>query len=191
VSSGAKVVLALFGGTLAVALIAVAAFLLTDQPNLECVEGELQDNQVDANGNFIPRVESFDTRQEAEAFICHEVPYPRDTAGMTLSNVVVTRNSNLGKLIEGTGFATVSLDYAFDDGPARLTLDATIPIGALPPAEDGEPITVQGEKATLTEAPDDEVYVTWDKGSFHFVAHGRLGDDLQLEDLLRILESVR
>jgi hypothetical protein len=181
----------MFGGTLAIALLVVAAFLLTDDSKLLCVEGELQDNQFDANGQFVPRVESFATRQEAEAFICHQVPYPRQTAGMTLQGVVVTRNTNLGNLIEGTGSANVALDYGFGAGPARLTLAAILPGYSATPAQGGEPITLQGTQATLQEASGDDVAVIWDKGNFHFVAHGRLGDDFPLEDLLQILESVR
>lgn len=190
-TSGARIVLALFGGTIAIALVAVAAFLLTDDSRLLCVEGELQDNQLDANGRFLPRVESFATREEAEAFICHHVPYPRETAGMMLQSVVVTRNTNLGKLIEGTGSANVALDYGFDGEPPRLTLAATLPAAAAEPAPDGEPLDLAGTRATLTQASGEDVYVSWEKAGFHFVALGRLGDDLQLEDLLRILESVR
>lgn len=181
----------MLGGTLAIALLAVAAFLLTDDSKLLCVEGELQDNQLDANGRFLPRVESFATREEAEAFICHSVPYPHETAGMTLQSVVVTRNTNLGKLIEGTGSANVALEYGFADEPARLTLAATLPAAAAEPAPDGEPIDLAGTQATLTQASGEDVYVSWDEAGFNFVALGRLGDDLQLEDLLRILESVR
>jgi hypothetical protein len=192
--SGAKVVLVMFGATLAIALIAVAAYLLTDEAKLLCVEGELQDNQVDANGQFIPRTEEFDTFEEAEAFICHRLPYPRETSGMQLQGVVVTRTTNLGELIEGTGSATVALGYGSEGGPERLTLAATLPVTSAAEASivGGDAIMLGENEAMLLQSPgDDSLTVIWDRDNFHFVATAALDDDLTLETLLTVLESVR
>lgn len=184
-------ILVTFAGVLAIAIFAVVAFLLTDTPNLRCVEGELQNNTLAADGSFQPRVESFATLDEAEAFICRALPYPRQTHGLDLTGVVVTRATNLGTLIEGEGSAIVAMAYAPDAGaPPRLTLAVTFPAQSAPEATGGERLTVQGQRGTLARGPDD-VYVTWDKNDFRFVAQAKLDSGFSLEDVLAILESVR
>ena len=199
--SGAKVVLALFGATLAVAVLAVTAFLLTDEDRLLCVEGELQDNAVDAEGRFIPRKESFATIEEAEAFVCKRVPHPRDTGGLVLQSVEVVRDTNLGTLIEGDGGFSLSLRYLQDaEGttPEFGTWDLTF-MATLPPASGtsdsivgGDAITLGGEPAAILQAPgEDSATVFWDRDSFNFEATANIDDELTLEDLLSILESVR
>ena len=194
--SGARVVLALFGATLAVAVLAVAAFLLTQEDKLLCVEGELQDNQVDAQGRFVPRVESFSTLEEAEAFICHRVPHPRETAEMQLQGIEVIRDTNLGELIEGTGVATVALTYGSEEEPGRrLTFTATLPVtsrAGVSSIEGTDVIRLGGNQAALLQTPgDDDATIFWNRNNFHFAATATLDDDLTLEALISILESVR
>ena len=110
-TSGAKVVIAMFGAVGAIAVFVVVAFLLTDQPAVRCVEGELQDTAVRADGSVLPRVETYTTLEEAESFICRRIPHPRDTGDLALREVRVARERNLGNTIEGEGGASTEIEY--------------------------------------------------------------------------------
>ncbi len=190
--SGAKVVLAMLGGTLAVALIAVAAFLLTDEPNLRCVESELQDNQVGPDGRFLPRTETFATVEEAEAFVCRRIPHPSNTAELDLSGVEVVRTTNLGQLIEGDGRAVVTLRYSRDDTVVPMfSLRVSSSAQGLPEINaPSEPITVVANAAILVrEAGGAMVY--WSAGGFDFAGASTQDDPASLAALLALLDSVR
>lgn len=191
-SSGAKVVLALLGATLAIALIAVAGFLLTDEESVRCVEGQLQDNEVGADGQFIPRTETFATVEEAEAFVCKRVPHPRDTDDLTLTDVEVTRTTNLGQLIEGTGRATVTFLYAPSaEAEPVFSLDVTFPSRGVPDVEAPvEEITVAGQEAALVR-PERGAFVYWSADGFDYASGSTLEGPLTLEEMLAILDSVR
>jgi hypothetical protein len=196
--SGAKVVLALFGAVLAIALIVVAAFLLTDEAKLLCVEGELQDNQIDAQGQFIPRTETFATIEEAEAFVCKHLPRPRDTEGLALKEISVTRTSNLGGLIEGGGAFSLRLGYSADaDGPAPefgtwdLVFEAFFPPAFAPDEEaDGSLIQIDGREERLSQA-DSGTTIAWEQSLYAYRATASLTDDFDLDRLVAVLESVR
>ena len=191
-SSGAKLVLAMLGSTLAVALIAVAAFLLTDEPRLRCVEGELQDNQIGSDGRFVPRTETFATVGEAESFVCRPIPHPRDTAGLALNDVEVVRTTNLGKLIEGTGRAIVTIRYsqATSTDPS-FSLEVSFPslddpeLGGSP-----EPVTVAGQDASLVRTAG-AIFVYWTATQIDFAGSSEMDDAASLDQLLTLLDSVR
>jgi hypothetical protein len=185
----------MLGGTLAVALIAVAAFLLTDEDNLQCVEGELQDNAVDANGRFIPRIETFSTVEEAEAFVCKHVPHPRDAGDLSLTGVEAVRDTNLGSLIEGEGRAALTFLYGpagqEDAPPATLGVAVSFPPLGVPPLETpAEDLTIAGHDALLVR-DDRDTLVFWSTSDYDFAASARLVDGFSLEDMLAVLESVR
>ncbi len=187
-TSGAKVVLVMFGSVLAIAAFVVAAFLLTDGPAVRCVTGELQDNAVRADGSVLPRVETFSTIEEAEGFICRRIPHPRDIDGLTLSEVRVARERNLGDTIEGEGGANVELEYARPDG-AIFALAVVFP--SVPFTEfSGERIAVQGQEAML-QNPGGIVTVQWNKDGWTFSAGAELEVDFTLEAMLDLLESIR
>jgi hypothetical protein len=190
-SSGARLVLALIGGTLAVAAIAVAGFLLTDEPRLLCVEGELQDNPVAADGTLRPRTETFATVEEAEAFVCKRIPHPRDTGPLVFRNVEVVRTTNLAGMIEGTGRATVSFRYARgEDAEPVFSVEVSFPTRGVPDVEGPvDRITVAGHEAALVR-PERAAFVYWSADGFDF-AGGARGDVLSVEDMLAILDSVR
>lgn len=191
-SSGAKIVLAMLGGTLAVAFIAVAAFLLTDEPRLLCVQGELQDNQIGSDGRFVPRTETFATVGEAESFVCRPIPHPRDTAGLVLNDVEVVRTTNLGKLIEGTGRAIVTFSYS-PDGTAKpaVSLEVSFPSLGDPELEGSlEPVTVAGQNASLVRTAG-AVFVYWTTTQIDFAGSTEKDDAASLDQLLNLLDSVR
>ena len=180
----------MFGAVLAIAVVVVVAFLLTDGGRVVCVEGELQDNARRADGSFLPRVETFAARGEAESFICRRIPYPRSTGDLMLQTVRVAREQNLGSTIEGEGGASIELEYANSvGGPARLVLQVTFPPLDIPRA-DGQTARIQGQQALVL---DDEIAATvyWNRSGLSFVALGRFAGDFDRDALLAAANSVR
>jgi hypothetical protein len=191
-SSGAKVVLALLGATVVIALIAVAGFLLTDEESVRCVEGQLQDNEVGPDGQFLPRTESFATIEDAEAFVCRRVPHPRDTGDLTLKDVEVTRTTNLGQLIEGAGRATVTFRYAPSaEAEPAFSLEVTFPSRGVPDVQGPvKEITIAGQEAALVR-PERGAFVFWSADGLDYASGSTLEGALTLEEMLAILDSVR
>jgi hypothetical protein len=195
VTSGAKVIVLLLGAVGAVALFAVVAFLLTDERGVRCVEGELQDNVIAPDGTIYPRIESFATLAEAEAFVCRRLPRPRRLDGLELSLVRVARERNLGDTIEGEGGVFMEYEYGLAAEPATLRLGVNFPPPNTLPEGSGEALSVRGEEGRIAEGSlqdgVDTAFVVWIKDGFYFNAHARYSPDFDREALLRILESVR
>jgi hypothetical protein len=188
-TSGAKVVVAMFGAVGAIALLAVIAFLLMDDQAVRCVEGELQDNAVRADGSVIPRVETFESLEEAEAFICRRIPHPRETGDFTLSAVRVARERNLGDTIEGEGSADVELDYAALPDGATFNFGVSFP----PEPVEGDPadhIEIGGSEAVLKQN-EDLASVQWNRDGWTIYVPAQLTANFEAADLMEILESVR
>ena len=193
-SSGARVVIALLGAVGAIAVLAVIVFLVTDEPGVRCVEGELQDNPTAAGGQVRPRVAVFRTRPEAEAFVCRRIPYPRDTRDLELKLVRVAREGRLADLIEGSAGATIELEYDTAAGeptgiPLRLSVSF---LTTSPPFEApfDQKLKVRGRDADLVMLEEMTV-VRWQREGFTFVAFARLSPGFTLEELRRLLDSVR
>jgi hypothetical protein len=190
-TSGAKVVIVMFAAVIAIALFVVAAFLLTNKPAVKCVEGEMQDNAVRPDGSVLPRVETFSTLDEAESFICRRIPHPRNTGDFVLKEVRVARKLSLGRTIEGEGGADIEIDYAPEGQETpSFSFGAFFPPIPLPSGAH-ETISLQGVDALLARAGDAAATVQWNKGSWTFTAGAEFDDQLSLDDLLRILETVR
>ena len=191
-SSGAKLVLAMLGATLAIALVAVAAFLLTDEAAVRCAEGDLQDNEVGVAGRFLPRTETFATIAEAEAFVCRRFPHPREPGPFVLSSVEVERTTNLGELIEGNGRAIIRLAYT-RDASSDLAATYEVAFPSLGEPEYGtafEEVTVAGHEAGL-EYTAKGTAVFWTADGFDYFAELIQEDSTDLEPLFTLLESVR
>jgi hypothetical protein len=195
VTSGAKVIVLLLGAVGAVALFAVVAFLLTDEPGVRCVEGELQDNRVAPDGTIYPRIESFASLAEAEAFVCRRLPRPRRLDGLELTVVRVARERNLGDTIEGEGGVFMEYEYALAAEPAALRLGVNFPPPGALPEGSGEALSVQGKDGRIAESHRqdgaDTAFVVWIKDGFYFNAHALYSPDFDRDALLRVLESVR
>jgi hypothetical protein len=189
-TSGARVVIVMFAAVIAIALLVVAAFLLTNERAVRCVEGELQDNAVRPDGSVLPRVETFSTLEEAESFICRHIPHPRNTGGLNLARVRVARELNLGRTIEGEGGASIEFEYE-SDHVLQLRLQVTFPPEDEAEDVEGpgvERISLRGVSAIL-QSIDAGTRVFWTQGGFSYFADARTGFDR--DTLLRVLESVR
>jgi hypothetical protein len=185
--SGPKVVLAIFASIIIITILAVGAFFLTDDPSVKCVEGTLQDNQVGPDGEYLPRTESFTTMAEAESFVCRSIPRPRDTADAVLTEVSVTRTTNLGKLIEKEGGAIVDQQYASPDGGTAFGLQVVFPSPLWPdlPAGD-ETVKIRGHTAQVQHDAGKSTF-TWSEGEFFYTASSTMDPDA----FLAVLQSVR
>jgi hypothetical protein len=195
VTSGARVVIALLGGALAIAGLVVVVFLLTDKGNLQCDEGEASTNPTAPNGAPLPLNRTFDSVSDAESFICHRVAYPRDTRGFDLATIGGVRTRGLADIIDGEGFAEVAL--AFARPPASQSFELRVTpftyegLNALE-ASSPEAIRIQREPVELVrDAANNRAIVQWQKGGLMFRAEAQLGDGFSLEELLQILETTR
>jgi hypothetical protein len=188
-TSGAKVVIAMLGAVGAIAIFAVIAVLVTNDDRVRCVEGELQDNAVGPDGRVRPRVETFGTLEEAEAFICHRIPHPRRPDDLNLTTVRVARERNLGDTIEGEGGASIELEYGASAGADSFAVALTLPPMALP-VDTVQPITIRGEDAVLFNVGE-VATAQWNEGAWTIAGRAILDTDFTLEDFLRVLESVR
>jgi hypothetical protein len=187
VLSGPKVVLAIFASIIVITILAVGAFFLTDDPSVKCVEGTLQDNQLASDGQYLPRTESFTTMADAESFVCRSIPQPHDTAGAVLTQVSVTRTTNLGKLIEKEGGAIVDQQYASSDGGTAFSLDVTFPSPLWPELPTGdELVKIRGHTAQVQHVAGTSTF-TWTEGDFFYTASSAMNADA----FVTLLQSVR
>jgi hypothetical protein len=185
--SGPKVVLAIFASIIVITILAVGAFLLTDDPSVKCVEGTLQDNQVALDGHYLPRTESFTTMADAESFVCRRIPQPRDTVSAVLTQVSVTRTTNLGKLIEKEGGAIVDQQYASPDGGTAFSLQVIFPSPLWPELPAGnETVKIRGHTAQVQHDAGTSTF-TWTEGDFFYTASSAMDPDA----FVTLLQSVR
>jgi hypothetical protein len=189
-TSGAKVVLAMAAMTLTIALVVLAAFFLISDDSVACVEGEMQDNALGPDGQFMPRTETFATLEEAEAFVCKHIPHPRDTGPLALQHITVTRSHNLGRLIEGIGYTETEFVYTSAQPGVGLTLTVDHP-GHAPETGQHATLKLNGVTAEKLPSSNGSEVLVWEKDGYGYGADASLGEGLDSEALLAILESIR
>jgi hypothetical protein len=177
---------------LAAILVALATALiagrdLSHQPTVIC--GGMETSE---SGRFIPVNNSFDSITSAEAFICHEVPYPRSTQGWEFEHISASRSGPAVNVGRGIGFASVTLDYLQPDDP-----DADMRIEVSPFAIDAitygivDQVEVMGAAADLIRGSRDGQFILqWRADGFSFFVEALTTDDFNLEDLFEILNSI-
>jgi hypothetical protein len=183
----------MFAAVAAITVAVIAAFLVFGDEGVRCVEGEMQDNATRADGSVLPRVERFSTFTEAEAFICRSIPRPRQTEGLTLRQVRVARERNLGDTIEGEGGAELEADYLRMDQVTHIvTFGAAFPPSPLP-RESGQPLSINGRDGVLIpgEPGGEPTEVLWNQDGWTLRSSATLDPDFRLQALLDVLESVR
>jgi hypothetical protein len=194
-SSGSRLVIAIFAGVAMIAAVAVGGFLLSGGrgDRLECVRGEETVNPKSPEGLTLPLTRGFATIAEAEAFICHRVAYPRDLNGWRLQGVNAMRSHNLGEIIEGKGFASVSIAYTDDRPGTSLRFEVSPFSLVLPESSQQRQIRVRGQPAVLQRGGPGAEFadVTWHRDGLDILATAILGDGFSERDFLTVLESVR
>jgi hypothetical protein len=123
VRSGQRVVLAILAALVAVIGIVLAGYLLFEPESAPCATGEAADNPF-VNGAYVPRQENFDNVEDAEAFICHDVP-ELHAEGWELETISAERSHALAQTVDGNGTAVVHLSYQNDALNRTLQLDSS------------------------------------------------------------------
>jgi hypothetical protein len=121
--SGRGVVLLILGAVAGITAIVVAGFLLFEPEKSPCATGAMAENEL-INGAYVPRQETFDDVEDAEAFICHSVP-ELHAEGWDLEAISAQRSHALAETVDGNGTASVTLQYENDEHDRTLTLDST------------------------------------------------------------------
>jgi hypothetical protein len=153
-----------------------------------CVSGP----DARSSGRPVTLNEAFASVEDAEAFICHRIAYPRENHGWRLENVSATRNAPARVIAAGRGFASVTLDYAPLQSSADLRLEVS-PFDIAPVTYgDIQEVRVMGEPARLIRGSDPTLVVLqWEAEGYNFHAIARLTDDFPLQDLYAVLNSIR
>jgi hypothetical protein len=194
--SGARLVILILGGLAALVGIVLLAFVLFEPEASACASGDLATNPF-VNGRYEPRNETFDSVEEAEAFICHDVP-ELQADGWTLERIAAERTLPLEFLVEGDGLGIVTLGYREDATGRFLTVDAAPFFGRsyfeaqIPPQHTEEDAQVQGLPATLYGFGINPDFVTliWLDETLEHRATAQLDAGLTREGLLQLLDTL-
>jgi len=142
---------------------------------------------------FVPLNEGLDTIREAEAYICHDIVYPRETAGWKIEHISASRSGPAAYVGRGNGFASVTLDYIL---PADNHADFRIEVSPfqIAPIEYGivDQVEIMGAEANLIRGNDPSlVIVQWEADGYSFYVEATLAGGFDLPQLLAILNSIR
>ena len=181
-------------------LASVAALLAApdnDSNALACVTGEDARNptQTSPTGQVItmPTNRTFDTIEEAERWICLDVPQAELLPDWEVATVAAQRSHSLEGFTGGMGFRMMTIDYWNDSLGVRITVDTPWPSTDIVGAGSPEEIQVQGKAGTLWLRDDMPLWrIQWGEGNESVMATGALVNGVDLErDILPFLETVR
>jgi len=150
------------------------------------------DNAPTASGGVIPVSNAFQSIDEAEAFICHDVIYPRDPHGWLIEHVSASRSRPARDVGRGLGFASVTLDYMRLNSKADLRIEVS-PFH-IDPIEYGivDQVQIMGSQANVIQGKDPNlVILQWEAAGFSFFTEAHTTDDFGLQDVYAILNSIR
>ena len=177
---------------LASALVALAVVLLHDgDDERELMAGcGAQDESLE---RFVPVNDSFDSVDEAEAFICHEIAYPRQAPGWMIENISASRSGPAALVGRGVGFASVTLDYMLLNRPgADLRVEVSpfriddVTYGII------DHVDIMDSEAKLIQGLDDNHFILqWQANGYSFYVEAHLADGFDLHDLFTVLNSIR
>jgi len=194
--SGARLVILILGALAALVGVVLLAFVLFEPEAAPCAGGNLATNPF-VDGRYEPRNETFETVEEAEAFICHDVP-ELVAAGWTLERIAAERTVPIEFLVEGQGIGIVTLGYREDATGRFLTLDAAPFSGQsyfesqIPPQHTAAGAQVQGQPATFYGFGINPDFVTliWFEGTLEHRATAQLDAGLTREGLLGVVNTL-
>jgi hypothetical protein len=157
----------------------------------------LEDNDTSATGaGQLAGDRGFETIEEAEAFICHRIAYPRDPKGWLMEDISAVRRASTREIAQGYGFASVTLNYRLAKGNTELrNADLRIEVSpfAIDPVTFGivDQVKIMGAKADLIRGKDaNHVILQWRSSGYSFYTEARLTDDFSLTDLLAVLNTI-
>jgi hypothetical protein len=188
-----------FNAIAASIIVALVTILLTsnDKEPSALQVACLEDNDISATGaGQLTGDRGFETIEEAEAFICHRIAYPRDPKGWLIEDLSAVRRAPPHEIAQGRGFASVTLNYRLAKGNASLrNADLRIEVSpfAIDPVTYGivDRVKIMGAKADVIRGDDPNlVILQWRSSGYSFYTEARLSDDFSLDDLLTVLNTI-
>jgi DNA-binding CsgD family transcriptional regulator len=159
----------------------------------QCVTGPRADNPTvqSPSGTTItmPTNERFPTVEEAEAWICLDVPQADLLHGWRIMGVSAERSHSLSEFVQGLGHRRIDVVYIRE--PQVLRVELTTP-GDFEIVGAGEErkITIGGEPATLW-TKDNALTAQWKVNGVPVIALITSGGDRALREAMPLLESIR
>ena len=189
-------VIAIFGALAIVVGLIVIAFTVFEPEGAPCASGEAAQNPL-VNGRYETRTELYTEVEDAEAFICHDVP-ELTAEGWALERIQAERSVPLEFLVEGEGLGIVTLGYLEDASGRPLTIDAAPFFGPsyfeslIPPQHTADDVLVQGVPATVYRygINPDQVKVIWHDDTLEHRATVMLDANFTQDDLLQVLQTL-
>jgi hypothetical protein len=176
---------------LASAIVALVTVLLTDGSGPGDLANCGTSGEV-TRESFVPLNNSLETISDAEAYICHDIVYPRDTAHWKIEHISASRSGPAAYVGRGLGFASVTLDYILPNSRADLRIEVS-PF-RIDPIVYGivDQVEVMGAEANLIQGNDPSiVIVQWEADGYSFYTEAHLDGEFDLPQLLAILNSIR
>lgn len=162
--------------------------------NIDCVTGDEAQNPMRAGPDgrelTLPATETFDAVEEAERFICLDVPQVQEVGAWYVDSVRAHRSHSLSEDGQYQGARWLDITYANDDLESWFSL--TVPGPQLSSPGDEIPVTVQGDDTILWMSDERPTFaVRWEAEGVPRVAGGHYADGADVRtDVLPVLETV-
>lgn len=143
------------------------------------------------SGPLVPVNSALDSIEEAEAFICHRIAYPRDAGRWTLEHISASRSAPAAAIARGRGFASVTLDYELRRSEADLRVEVS-PFH-IEPVIYGivDEVRIMGAPANVIQSNEPGlVMLQWEADGYSFFVHAELTADFTLDEVYEILNSI-
>jgi hypothetical protein len=180
-----------FNAVAAALVVALLTVLLTSdrQQPLEAQMACLQEAGAFRGAGVLGGDRGFRTIEEAEAFICHEILYPRDPKGWLMEDISATRRAPTPDRL--VPFTSVTLNYQLDRrGPdLRIEVSPTV----IEPVRFGiiDHLELMGTTADLIRGLDENhVILQWRARGYSFYTEARLDVGFTFNDLLAVLKTI-
>jgi hypothetical protein len=178
---------------LASAIVALVTVLLTDGSGSSRRLANCDDDGPVTSQAFVPLNDSLETISDAEAYICHDIVYPRDTANWKMEHISASRSGPAAYVGRGLGFASVTLDYVL---PRSSNADLRIEVSPfqIDPIVYGivDQVEIMGADANVIQGNDPSVVIVqWEADGYSFYTEAHLVGEFDLPQLFAILNSIR
>jgi hypothetical protein len=178
---------------LASAVVALVTAVLTGDADSSGRLASCDTEGTTAREGFVPLNNSLGTIGEAEAYICHDIVYPREIADWRIEHISASRSGPAASVGSGLGFASVTLDYILPGG-SHADLRIEVSPFHIDPILYGivDEVEIMGAKANLIQGRDLAlVILQWETDGYSFYTEARLAGGFDLPQLYAILNSIR
>ena len=142
----------------------------------------------------MPRQETFDNVEDAEAFICHDVP-ELHAEGWELETISAERSHELSQTVDGNGYAAITLTYQNNALGRTLVLEGT-PFDfreGIPQPSTQKEVRFGQYQGTLIRGGinPNSALVLWTVGNLQMRATTQTDASFTEQDLLDVLATAR